>query len=112
MPGFFLLHRACSTIIINPTLRVKFHPNEHLKKDFSELLKPKAVLITNELFGMNSNLDFFESFVKSKTVIFQNKLKINNFLLLLIQKRTTLQVYFNISGTTAVVGIKCAGAML
>jgi hypothetical protein len=31
-----MLHRACSTIIVNPNIKVKFQTNEHLKKVFSE----------------------------------------------------------------------------
>ena len=31
-----MLHRACSTIIVNPNIKVKFETNEHLKKVFSE----------------------------------------------------------------------------
>ena len=31
-----MLHRACSTIIINPNIQVKFQTNKHLKKVFSE----------------------------------------------------------------------------
>ena len=31
-----MLHRACSTIIVNPNIKVKFRTNKHLKKDFSE----------------------------------------------------------------------------
>ena len=31
-----MLHRACSIIIVNPNIKVKFQTNEHLKKVFSE----------------------------------------------------------------------------
>ena len=31
-----MLHRACSTIIVNPNIKVKFETNKHLKKVFSE----------------------------------------------------------------------------
>ena len=31
-----MLHWACSTIIVNPNIKVKFQTNEHLKKVFSE----------------------------------------------------------------------------
>ena len=31
-----MLHRACSTIIVNPNIKVKFQTNEHLKKVFPE----------------------------------------------------------------------------
>ena len=31
-----MLHRACSTIIVNPNIKVKFQTNKHLKKVFSE----------------------------------------------------------------------------
>ena len=31
-----MLHRACSTIIVNSNIKVKFRTNKHLKKVFSE----------------------------------------------------------------------------
>lgn len=31
-----MLHRACSTITVNPNIKVKFETNKHLKKVFSE----------------------------------------------------------------------------
>ena len=49
-----MLHRACSTIIVNPNIKVKFQTNEHLKKVFSEqfelfLTKSRQVGLKHQL---------------------------------------------------------------
>ena len=66
-------------MITKSNFLVKFEGNKHLKKVFSEQIKPKVIVKTIELFEINSNYNFYDDFEKSKTVKTKNKLKINSF---------------------------------